>query len=200
MREDVVQKRESCEHENVFGILMHQFLDIFLIFIFHYLKKMNKITRTIFLMTAFYASNFCSAQIGINTTTPLSTLDVNGNLSVKEIGIINANVTGSAVLVGGNTNVAKLINDGVYISLTPVATSGNDGPEFILPNPADVPGRIYILRNISFSVDAKLYTFVGQFFAKNSSSATPQPLTMSFDSSLKSVIVVSDGLNWTYFF
>lgn len=161
---------------------------------------MNKTARIVFLIAAFYTASSCFAQIGINTTTPLSTLDVNGNLSVKEIGIINANVTGSAVLVGGNTNVAKLINDGVYISLTPVAPSGDDGPEFILPNAVNVPGRIYILRNISFSVDAKLYTFGGQFFAKNSSSATVQPLTMSFDSNLKSIIVVSDGLNWTYFF
>lgn len=160
---------------------------------------MNKATRIIFLITAFYASSNCFAQVGVNTTTPLSTLDINGNLSVKEIGIINANVTSSAVFVGGNTNVAKQINDGVYISLTPVARSGNDGPEFILPNAVDVPGRIYILRNISFTENAQIYTFGGLLFAKDSSSATTLPLIMPTNSALKTIIVISDGLNWTYF-
>jgi hypothetical protein len=157
---------------------------------------MNNLKQILLLMVfgCFFQSGF--SQVGINTVTPMSTLDINGNLTIKEIGIVNANVSGSASFNGGPSGSATQISDGVYISLTP--TSGNQ--EFILPNAVNVPGRIYILRNISNSVDAKLYTFGGLFFAKDSNTSTATPLTMPFNSSLKTVIVVSDGTNWTYFF
>ncbi len=129
------------------------------------------------------------AQVGINTTTPLSTLDLNGNLSLKTIGI-------PTPLNGGPAFSATPIDDGVYLSLTP--TAGNT--EFYLPNAVNVPGRIYILRNISNSINATIYTAGGQFFAKDSNTATPQPLTMPANALLKTVIVISDGANWTYIF
>lgn len=143
---------------------------------------------------SFFQSGF--SQVGINTSTPMSTLDINGNLTIKEIGIINTNVAGSTVFNGGPSGSATPINDGVYISLTP--TSGNQ--EFILPNAIDVPGRIYILRNISNSITAQIYTFGGNFFSKDSSTLTASPLNMPPNALLKTVIVVSDGANWTYFF
>ena len=136
------------------------------------------------------------SQVGINTSTPMSILDINGNLTIKEIGIINTNVAGSAAFNGGPSGSATPINDGVYISLTP--TSGNQ--EFILPNAVNVPGRIYILRNISNSFTAQIYTFGGNFFSKDSSTLTSSPLNMPPNAILKTVIVVSDGANWTYFF
>jgi len=136
------------------------------------------------------------AQVGINTTTPLSTLDINGNLTIKEIGVINANISGSAIFYGGPSGSATPIDDGVYISLTP--TSGSD--EFILPNAVNVPGRIYILRNVSNTTNAKIYSFGGVFFAKDTSSSTGSLLTMPFNSILKTAILISDGQNWTYIF
>jgi len=142
----------------------------------------------------FFQSGF--SQVGINTSTPMSTLDINGNLTIKEIGIVNSNVAGSAVFNGGPSGSATPINDGVYISLTP--TAGNQ--EFILPNAVNVPGRIYILRNISNSVTAQIYTFGGNFFSKDSSSPTASPLNMPPNALLKTVIVLSDGQNWTYIF
>lgn len=156
-----------------------------------------RLLQQIFLTTLFFgiALNGFS-QVGINTVTPLSTLDINGNLTIKEIGIVNANVAGSAVFYGGPGGSATQISDGVYISLTP--TSGSD--EFILPNAVNVPGRIYILRNISNSVAAKIYTFGGLFFSKDSNGGTSAPLTMPSNTSLKTVIVISDGNNWTYIF
>lgn len=157
---------------------------------------MNKLKFLMILIAVVCTANFGFGQVGINTTTPLSTLDINGNLNVKEIGLTNVNVAGSGTFNGGPPGNATPISDGVYISLTP--TSGND--EFILPNAVNVPGRIYILRNISNSVNAKLYTFGGSLFAKDSSTLTAQPLTMPFNSSLKTVIVISDGINWTYIF
>ncbi|WNM19760.1 hypothetical protein [Flavobacterium capsici] len=157
---------------------------------------MNKITNLCVLILAFCATSFCFSQVGINTTTPLSTLDINGNLNVREVGIANALVTGSGALNGGPSGSATAINDGVYISLTPLSGS----PEFILPNAASVPGRIYVLRNISNSITAQIYTFGGNFFAKDSNTATTSPLNMPGSGTLKTVIVISDGANWTYFF
>lgn len=157
---------------------------------------MNKLKLLLILITATCAVNFGFAQVGINTTTPLSTLDINGNLNVKEIGIANVNVSGSGTFNGGPPGSAAQISDGVYISLTP--TTGSD--EFILPNAVNVPGRIYVLRNISNSVAAKIYTFGGAFYAKDSNTATGAPLTMPANATLKTVIVISDGVNWTYIF
>ena len=45
-----------------------------------------------------------------------------------------------------------------------------------------------------------MYTFGGQFFAKNSNTATAQPLIMPANALVKTIIVISDGINWTYFF
>lgn len=152
--------------------------------------------KFLYLIVFIFSAQLVVSQVGINTLVPLSTLDINGNLSVKEIGIINSNVLSSAVFNGGPSGSATPINDGVYISLTP--TTGNQ--EFILPNAINVPGRIYFLRNISNSVNALIYTFGGSFFSKDSSTATPTPLLMPFNAILKTVIVVSDGQHWTYFF
>ena len=157
---------------------------------------MNLLKQNFFLLLAIGLLQSAFSQVGINTTTPLSTLDICGNLNVKEIGLTNANVAGSATFYGGPSGSATHIDDGVYVSLTP--TSGNQ--EFILPNATNVPGRIYVLRNISNSIDAKIYTFGGSFYAKDSSGATGSPLTMPYNSSLKTVIVISDGANWTYIY
>ena len=152
--------------------------------------------KTLVLLFSVLLFQFGFSQVGINTTNPLSTLDVNGNLSVKEIGIVNTNVAGSATFNGGPSGSATQITDGVYISLNPL--SGNQ--EFILPNAVNVPGRIYVLRNISNSVNALLYSFGGQLFPKDSATAASTPFTLPSNSALKTIIVISDGLNWTYFF
>lgn len=157
---------------------------------------MNKLKLILILIAVVCTANFGFSQVGINTTTPLSTLDINGNLTIKEVGLTNVNVAGSGTFNGGSPGSATPISDGVYISLTP--TSGSD--EFILPNAVNVPGRIYVLRNISNSINAKIYTFGGSLFAKDSSTLTTAPLTMPFNASQKTVIVISDGVNWTYIF
>jgi hypothetical protein len=155
---------------------------------------MNKLKLVLILISAICAGNSGFAQVGINTTTPLSTLDINGNLNVKEIGIFNALVTGSGPFNGGPIVNKTVIDDGVYISLTP--TAGNT--DFILPNAALVPGRIYILRNISNSVNAYIYTNGGALFAQDSDTATPSPREMKWNATGKTIIFISDGINWTY--
>ena len=137
----------------------------------------------------FFAFGYALSQVGINTETPLSMLDINGNLSLKVV-----------TLNGGPGGAATPINDGIYINLNP--TAGN--VEFILPDAELVPGRIYILRNISDAHDAQIYSFGGQFFAGNRNDNTATPIIMNnvggFNESsvTKTLIFISDGINWTY--
>mgnify|MGYP001266358360 CR=1 FL=1 len=131
-----------------------------------------------------FVTNLSFSQVGINTTTPLSTLDINGNLSVKTVTLNGTNSGG-----GGS---ATLINDGVYISVRPLATDD----KFQLPNPSLFPGRIYIIRNIQNSVTAQLTTTSGMFFPKNSTTGSSN--LYMYEGNLRTVIVISDGVNWTY--
>ncbi|MBO3115664.1 hypothetical protein J4050_02840 [Winogradskyella sp. DF17] len=130
-----------------------------------------------------------NAQVGINTDTPLSTLDINGNLSLM---VVN--------YAGGPGGAATPIDEGIYLNLTPTAFN----VEFLLPNAMAVPGRIYILRNISDTENALIYSNGGQFFPGDSRVATAAPITMTSDTAgdggdiTKTLIFVSDGTNWTY--
>ncbi len=132
------------------------------------------------LITALFVVDFGLAQVGINTSNPLSTLDINGNLSVKTI-----TLTGSGS--------ATLISDGVYISIAPQATD----QEFRLPSAVAFPGRVYIIRNIQNSITAKLTSAVGLLFPKGSTVGSAD--IYMFEGSKRSIIVISDGANWTYF-
>ncbi|MDP5028591.1 MAG: hypothetical protein NWQ14_10235 [Flavobacterium sp.] len=144
--------------------------------------KLKLYSFYIFLALLFSGLSF--SQVGINTTTPLSTLDINGNLSVKTVTLNGTNSGG-----GGS---AALINDGVYISVRPLATDD----KFQLPNPSLFPGRIYIIRNIQNSVTAQLTTTSGMFFPKNSTTGSSN--LYMYEGNLRTVIVISDGVNWTY--
>ena len=131
------------------------------------------------------------AQVGIGTNTPLSTLDLNGNLSVKHV-----------ILTGAAT--PTLIDDGVYISVSPTA---ND-QDFQLPDPRTYPGRVYIIRNIQDTINADItidpiaLAAGVLFFAGDSSTGFAGPVDM--DTALggghrtKTLIFISDGSNWTY--
>lgn len=133
----------------------------------------------------FCFSNIAFGQVGIGTTDPKSMLDINGTLSLKTV-TLNGNGTG-----GGGS--AVLIDDGVYVSLRPTSTDD----KFQLPNPTLYPGRIYILRNIQDAVTAQLITPSGSLFPKNSTISGSTNLYM-YEGNLKTLIVISDGFNWTY--
>lgn len=141
---------------------------------------MKKLKFILILITATCAVNFGFAQVGINTDQPLSTLDINGNLSLKTV-----TLTGSGS--------ATLINDGVYISINPQATD----QEFQLPNPVTFPGRVYIIRNINNTITAKLTSAAGLLFPKGSTTGSDE--IYMWEGNRRSVIVISDGSNWTYF-
>ena len=130
----------------------------------------------------FFQSGF--SQVGINTTSPLSTLDINGNLSVKVV-----NLTGTGT---GTSGSAVLISDGVYISINPAATDD----KFQLPNPVSFPGRTYIIRHINNTITAQLTTAAGMLFPKNSTVGSSN--IYMYEGNLRTVTVFSDGSNWTY--
>jgi hypothetical protein len=140
---------------------------------------MQKLKLILILIIATCAFQHAFSQVGINTITPLSTLDINGNLSIKTITLVGS---------GSITN----ISDGVYISINPQATD----QEFMLPNPVAFPGRTYIVRNINNTNTAKLTTASGLLFPKNSTTGSAQ--IYMYEGNLRTVMVISDGVNWTY--
>ncbi len=141
---------------------------------------MQKLKLIVILIPALLSVNFGLAQVGINTSNPLSTLDINGNLSVKTI-----------TLVGSGS--ATDINDGVYISVNPQATD----QEFRLPSAVTYPGRVYIIRNINNTTTAMLTSAAGLLFPKGSTTGSTE--VYMYEGNRRSVIVISDGSNWTYF-
>ena len=141
---------------------------------------MQKLKLIVILIPALLSVNFGLAQVGINTSNPLSTLDINGNLSVKTI-----------TLVGSGS--ATDINDGVYISVNPQATD----QEFRLPSAVTYPGRVYIIRNINNTTTAMLTSTAGLLFPKGSTTGSTE--VYMYEGNRRSVIVISDGSNWTYF-
>ena len=145
---------------------------------------MKKIRLSLVLMMLLFVSWMSYAQVGINTTTPLSMLDVNGNMSVKVV-----NLSGNGT---GNSGAAVNISDGIYISITPVATDD----KFQLPNPTLFPGRMYIIRNINNTITAQLTTAAGLLFPKNSTTGIAS--IYMYEGNLRTVTVFSDGSNWTY--
>lgn len=151
-----------------------------------------KIYSLLFLLI-FSACAF--AQVGINTDNPQSTLDINGNLSVKAVSL-TGNSTGNQT----NAGTTVEINDGVYISINPQVQDDT----FELPDPAAVPGRIYFIRNVNptNTVTAKIVSDTGLLFSSGSTTNGSDAIYLYESGSdlRKSVIVISDGANWTYFF
>ncbi|WP_412986680.1 hypothetical protein [Pontimicrobium sp. IMCC45349] len=146
---------------------------------------------TVFVLVLFFLQ-LSYGQVGIGTTNPQSTLDVNGNLSLKVVDV-----------EGGNFANKANIDDGVYINLKPNNGAVNNGNDFELPDAALFPGRIYILRNVKDCDDAYIYSVSGSFFAGNSRTASTEPITMNADCATtgavtKTLIFISDGINWTY--
>ena len=139
--------------------------------------------KTIVLLTVLLCTTISFSQVGIGTNTPQSTLDINGNLSVKHLELPVPPSVSAAL---------QDISDGVYISLNPNVTD----QIFRLPNAAAFPGRMYIIRNINDTVTAQLRTNGGLLFPKNSTIGSTE--IYMYEGNLRTVTVISDGSNWTY--
>jgi hypothetical protein len=145
-------------------------------------KQNSRLISLLILAGFLLASIGCFSQVGINTISPLSTLDINGNLSVKVITLVGS---------GSTTN----ISDGVYISINPQATD----QEFKLPSAITYPGRMYFIRNINNTYTAKLTSAGGLLFPKESTTGSTEIYMYEGSGHFRSIIVVSDGSNWTYY-
>ncbi|MEC4003377.1 hypothetical protein OX283_001805 [Flavobacterium sp. SUN052] len=137
--------------------------------------------QIVLIISIFFCFKSSFSQVGINTIAPQSTLDINGNLSVKTITLVGSNLT-------------TFIDDGVYISVNPQATD----QEFKLPSPILFPGRIYFLRNINNTNTAKLTTTAGNFFFKGLTSGGVSTIYM-YDNHYRTILIISDGSNWTVY-
>lgn len=130
-------------------------------------------------------------KIGINNTSPSSSLQVSGSFAVNVTLGLGGGASGTPV---------QISSQNAYIGLSP--TGGNDYYE--LPDPATCPGRIYYIRNnnnpgadyayirsggagqICSGSGSCLGT--GNYYAITTGDPNPVP---------KTVICISDGTNWT---
>jgi len=140
---------------------------------------MDLLRKLVFIVSCF-GSFTISAQVGINTILPMSTLDINGNLSVKVVNLLG-------------TAAPTQINEGIYISIDPQAAN----QVFNLPNPTLLPGRTYIIRNVNNTNTAALTTTAGLLFFKGTTTGTAA--IYMYENNNRTLFVMSDGFNWTIF-
>jgi hypothetical protein len=123
-----------------------------------------------------------TGNVGIGTSSaPTSTLQVAGT-----------NAVGVVMGLAGSSGGTPLTGGG-YLGLSP--TSGSD--YYLLPNAASCVGRVYYLRNNSSSNIAYVGTSGGLIFEGGATAAAGQPYFMQTSGLTKTVIVISDGTNWT---
>jgi hypothetical protein len=146
-----------------------------------------------------------AGNVGINTglIAPNSTLHVNGSFS------IGSSMGDGNGLVGGSiSNPVSLANSFGYIGLAPV--NGQPNNYYELPNPTTCPGRIYYIRNnnnpglnyayIRSAGDAQICEGAGPCLPKPSQNATTcykEVTTGTPNPSPKTIMCISDGVNWT---
>ncbi len=129
-------------------------------------------------------SAVADTKVGIGTTTPNTTLHVDGSLSIG----VSMSIAG-----GAGISPVSLLNYKTYLGLSPADNTNNN---YQLPSPVTSPGRVYIIRNNSFSFNAVLSTAAGSLFA-GSSTVGGATYTLNAGGTVKTVMAVSDGSNWT---
>ncbi len=125
-------------------------------------------------------------KVGIATASPSSTLQVDGTVAVG----VSMGLAGGPI-----ATPVSLANQKSYIGCSPADNTNNF---YQLPNPASCPGRIYYIRNNSSSFFTNIVTAAGNIFSGNSNNvAGGNTYTLNPTSSVKTVICISDGTNWT---
>jgi len=112
-----------------------------------------------------------NSRVGIGTTAPVTTLTVNGIISS---GIQNISTAGT---VANKTVVSTTVN-------------------FVLPSAVTNAGAIIFVRNINTSGSITVTTSGGSMFNGGSTSALTS-YTMNATDQTKTIIWISDGVNWT---
>jgi hypothetical protein len=127
-----------------------------------------------------------NGELGIGTAIPNTTLQVDGSISVG----VSMGLTG-----GGIGSPVSLTNQKTYIGCSPADNTNNF---YQLPDPATCPGRIFYIRNNSSSFFANIVTAAGFIYPGSSASiAGGNTYTLNQTTSVKTVICISDGVNWT---
>jgi len=123
--------------------------------------------------------------IGTGTTAPNSGLTVNATTAYVPTLSIAGGSSGSPTLLASTNST--------YLGLSPADATNNN---YRLPAPSACPGRMYIIRNNSGANTALLSTAGGSLYNGNgSSNFSTYSLPVNADG--KTVIVFSDGINWT---
>jgi hypothetical protein len=124
-----------------------------------------------FLVIFCICTLFVNAQIGIGTTSPLSTLDVRGSLSLNSRSF-TANITAAS------TDQTLLF-------------TGTSAATVTLPDASTCGGRLYCIKNASATIPLPILTI-----ATTSSQTIDGNTTVLLSNSKATVSVVSDGANW----
>lgn len=127
--------------------------------------------------------------IGTGTTAPSSTLTVGGTTAVAVRSGIGGGASGNATLLGAY--------NATYLGLAPA----NGAADYALPDPTTCPGRIYYIRNNN-SGQAAYLTLAGyapgsRELFNGSGSGGFQFYTLNPNGSGKTIMCISDGVNWT---
>lgn len=112
--------------------------------------------------------NYTVAQVGIGTSTPLSTLDIQGSMGLKV-----TTLTASATL--NETHNVVLCNNGPYTVTLPASASNT--------------GRVYYLKNID--ADGDYFIING-----NGSETIDGQSSYSLELYNQTIRLISDGFNW----
>lgn len=137
--------------------------------------------------TGGYASRLTiksDGKTGIGTSTPNSTLHVDGTFAMGTTMAVTGGASGSPFSLSGAKS---------YIGLSPVDGTNN---YYQLPDPASCAGRMYVIRNNSTTEIAKLVTAAGVFFVGASSTGSAD-YWLNSNGAPKTVMAISDGSNWT---
>ena len=140
-----------------------------------------------------YTSNAINGTGGNLTLKPGTGVGSGNNGSIFLNGALTLGVTPN---IAGGTSVSpfSLLNYKTYVNLFPA--DANNTAYFQLPNAATYPGRTYVLRNNSSSFQVILTSAGGLLFTGSSSTGTTS-YTMPTNAAGKTLLVISDGLNWT---
>ena len=134
-------------------------------------------------------ANKNSGNVGISTgnATPNSTLQVDGTLAIGvQIGILGGDAA-TPVSLSANKS---------YLGLEPLGTNNC----YELPNAALYPGRIYFLRNnLNSGALARVRAALPSLLCPGSGNCLGMSAyyDLQNNASVKTIIVISDGLNWT---
>lgn len=127
--------------------------------------------------------------IGTGTAAPTSTLTVGGTTAVAVRSGIVGGASGGATLLGTYS--------GTYLGLAPA----NNAADYALPDPTTCPGRIYYIRNNSSGQAAYLtleaYAAGSRELYSGNGSGGFQFYTLNPNSNGKTIMCISDGVNWT---